>query len=268
MSKRTNIPMPKTETVALDDLRVNPSAQREERPGWTAKIVAEWDDAKAQMPHVSRREDGTLYIVEGQHTQAARREVYGPGQKVRAQVYTGLTEEQEAELFLALNDKKPIDAMSKFKTGVTAGLDVPCDIDRIVRANGCVVGVNAGANSISAVSALTSIYNRHGAQVLGETLRIIADAFNEGGYERPVILGISQVLARFPDADRARMVLRLAGLRNGWNGVTQKISFIRSATGCNATDAAAAAVVEIYNSGRGGKKLPNWFRDDIIPSPI
>lgn len=262
MNQRTNLPMPKTETVSIDDLHINPSAQREEQPGWVARIVAEWDDAKYQMPHVSKRDDGTLYLVDGQHGTAARRDVYGDGQKVKAHVYYGLTEEQEAELFLALNNKKPVNAMAKFKTGVTAGREVECDIDRIVRANGCFVNSGSMPNSIGAVTALTSIYTKHGAQVLGETLRIIGDSFIEGGYERPVLLGISQVLARFPDLDRKRLVLRLAGLRNGWNGVIQKIAFVQGGTGCNATDAAAAAVVEIYNTGRG-KKLPNWFRDDI-----
>lgn len=254
----------KIRKVWIDDLKVNPVTQREFKPAWANEILRDFDPIKYQRPHVSKRADGTLYIVEGQHGTWAKRQYVGENHQIEVELYEGLTEEQEADLFLSLNNKKSVDIMSRFKVGVTAGREIECDIDRIVRANGCNVNVSQGANNaIAAVGTLTTIYTKFGPQVLGETLRIIGDSFAEGGYERPILIGISQVLARFPDADRVRLVTRLSGLRNGWNGVIQKMTTIRTATGCNVQDGAAAAVVEIYNTGRGGKKLPNWFRDDI-----
>lgn len=251
--------------VDADALKVNPVAQREFRPTWAEKILSEFDLDKYQVPHVNKRADGSLYVMEGQHSTWAYREYFGEGQKVQVWLYDGLTEEEEAEFFLSLNNKKAIDAMAKFKVGVTAGRPDECDIDRIVRANGCFVGSSAGNknhNGIQAVGALTTIYSRHGAQVLGQTLRIIRDSFTEGGYERPILLGIAMVLARYPDLEVGRLVMRLSAIRNGWKGVIQKTTGIKEAMGCTQPEAAAAAVVEFYNTGRGGKKLPSWWRSE------
>lgn len=148
--------------VAADDLSINLVAQREFRPAWANQILANFDPEKFQTPYVNRRPDGSMFIIEGQHGVWAYRHFYGEGAKVQVWLYEGLTEEQEADMFLSLNNKKPIDAMAKFKVGVTAGRPEECDIDRIVRANGCVVGTSNADNSISAVSTLTTIYNQHG----------------------------------------------------------------------------------------------------------
>lgn len=247
--------------VSADALKTNPAAQREFRVSWAQAILSQFDLDKMQVPHVSRRADGSLYIMEGQHTVWAYRQWIGEGQQIQVWLYEGLTEQDEAEFFLSFNNKKAVDALSKFKTGVTAGREVECDIDRIVRANGCTIGTSANPTSISAVGALTTIYSRFGGPVLGQTLRVIRDSFADGGYERPVLLGIAQVLARYPEADVARIVLRLGNLRNGWKGLVQKTNSIKEATGQQQADCAAAAVVELYNAGKGGKKLPSWWRD-------
>lgn len=247
--------------VSADDLRTNPVTQREFRPAWAQDILSRFDIDKFQVPHVNRRADGSLFIMEGQHGTWAYRQWLGDGQKIQVWLYEGLTEQEEAEFFLSLNDKKAVDAMAKFKVSVTAGRADESDIDRIVRANGCTVG-GSGDHGITAVNALITIYSRYGGGVLGQTLRTIQGSFSDGGYERPVLLGIAMVLARYSDVDQVRLVTKLAGIRNGWKGLVQKTALIKEHMGVTQTEAAAAAVVEFYNAGRGGKKLPAWWRSD------
>lgn len=143
---------------------------------------------------------------------------------------------------------------------MTAGREVECDIDRIVRANGCSVSSTRGDSAISAVGALTTIYQRFGPKVLGSTLRVIRESFIDGGFERPVLLGVAMVLARYGDSiDTDRLIAKLSGIRNGWKGLVQRTNNIKSAQGVSQTEAAAAAVVEFYNAGRGGVKLMSWW---------
>lgn len=247
--------------VSADDLRVNPVAQREFRQAWAQDILGRFDIDKFQVPHVNKRDDGSLFIMEGQHGTWAYRQWLGEGQQIQVWLYKGLSEREEAEFFLSLNHKKSIDLMAKFKVAVTAGRPEECDIDRIVRANGCTIGTGSDS-SISAVGALTTIYSRHGGAVLGQTIRTIDSAFTEGGYERPVLLGIAMVQARYPDLEQAQLVKKLASIRNGWKGLVQKTALIKAQMGVTQIDAAAAAVVEFYNSGRGGKKLPDWWKSE------
>lgn len=246
--------------IKADDIGVNPVAQREFRPTWAHAILENFDLDKFQVPHVNRRADGSLYVMEGQHSLWAYRQWAGEGQQVQVWLYDGLTEQEEAEFFLSLNNKKSVDAMSKFKAAVTAGREVECDIDRIVRANGCTVSNSDSTNSIKAVSALTTIYQRFGPKVLGQALRIIRDSFVDGGYERPVLMGVAMVLARYGDTiDEDRLVSKLSGIRNGWDGLIQRSNKIKGATGATQIEASAAAVVEFYNTGRGGVKLMAWW---------
>lgn len=249
--------------VPADELKVNPVAQREFRIAWAQEILSMWDLDKFQVPHVNKRDDGSLYIMEGQHGTWAYRHWLGEGQQIQVWLYEGLTEEEEAKFFLSLNYKKAIDAMAKFKVSVTAGREVESDIDRIVRAAGCTVGTGSGSTQISAVGALLTIYNRHGAAVLAQTLHTIRDSFTDGGYERPVLLGIAMVLSRYPDVDRVKLVRQLAAIRNGWKGLIQQTTLLKEQMGVTQPEAAAAAVVTFYNKGRGARKLPSWWREAV-----
>lgn len=249
--------------VAADDLQVNPVAQREFRPAHAEAIYRKFDIDKFQVPYVNRRDGGQLFILEGQHGTWAYRQWLGDDQKIQVWLSEGLTEEEEAEFFLSLNDKKTVDAMSKFKVAVTAGRETEAAIDRIVRASGCSVGNRGSSDTISAVGTLLTIFNRHGGDVLRRTLDIIRGAYVEGGYERPVLMGIAMVLARYPDVNEARLVKQLAAVRSGWKGLIQATTFVREQMNVAQPEAAAASVVDLYNKGRGGKKLPTWWHADL-----
>lgn len=246
--------------VKADDLSVNPAAQREFRPTWAQHLLDNFDIDKMQVPHVNRRADGSLYVMEGQHSVWAYRQWVGEGQQLQVWLYDGLTEQEEAEFFLSLNDKKAVDLMAKFKASVTAGRPEECDVDRIVRANGCAISNGKGDNNISAVAAIMTIHQRFGGKVLGQTLRVIRGSFIDGGFERSVLLGVAMVLARYADTvDEVRLINKLAGIRNGWKGLVQRTNNIKAAQGTSQAEAAAAAVVEFYNAGRGGVKLMTWW---------
>lgn len=246
--------------VRCGDINVNPAAQREFRPLHAQNLLNEFDIDKFQAPHVNKRADGSLYVMEGQHSIWAYRNFFGEDAEVQVWIYDDLGEPKEADYFLSLNNKKNVDAMAKFKAAVTAGRAEECDIDRIVRANGCVVSSNASDNAIQAIGALVTIYQRFGARVLGQTLRVIRGSFVDGGFERPVLIGTAMVLARYADSiDEDRLISKLASIRNGWKGLVQRTNNIKAAQGTTQAEAAAAAVVEFYNAGRGGVKLMTWW---------
>lgn len=253
-------------TVPAHELKVNPAAQREFRPEHAARILSEWDDDKFQLPYVNRRTDGSMYVMEGQHTVWAYREHFGPENtnlQIQVWLYEGLNEEREAEYFLALNNKKAPDAMTKFRVGVTAGLPDVTDIDRIVRANGCVVTNNNGTHgAIQAVGTVSRIYRKHGGENLGATVRVIRDAFGDGGYEQANLASVSAVLARY-GCSEAELIAALLGIRGGSKGLAQRAFMIRDQFGCSVTDATSYVIVDAFNRGkRANKRLVSWFREE------
>lgn len=269
MTKNTNKPARSSHLrwVKLADLKVNPVAQREFRPAWAKDILNRFDLDKFQVPHVNHRaDDGGLYIMEGQHgTWAYRQWIGDDEQQIQVWQYEGLTEQEEAEFFLSLNNKKNVGALDKFKVAVVAGRELESDIDRIVRANKCRVTTNKDVSgAISAVGALTSIYSKFGGVTLGEAIRTIRDSFGDGGYERTNLLGVAMFLARYQDADRDRLTAALRSLPNGSKGLIQMTNLVKEQMGTRADESAAGAVTDLYNKGRGGKKVPSWWRAEAF----
>ena len=123
--------------VPLTRMRVNPLAQRDLNPARVAKLAASFDPEQMDAPTVNHRGDW-YYLIDGQHRIAALK-LWMPSwenQHVQCWTYEGLSEAEEAERFLTLNDTLPVRAFAKFKVSVQAGRDAEGDVDRIVRALG------------------------------------------------------------------------------------------------------------------------------------
>lgn len=250
--------------VALGDMRVSPAAQREFQPNNPA-IVNDFDPELLGHPVLSER-GSHFYILDGQHRIMGFRAWIGDGwreQQILCRVYVGLSEEDEADLFLKLNDVKAISAFDKFRVGVNAQRDVETDIDRIVRALGLKVSKQKTEGGVGAVGTLRKVYSRGGPAVLSRTLRILRDAYGDAGMDAPFIDGIGLVTSRYNgEVDEAQMVQRLASVRQGTDGLMQQAYVLKRASGSTLPHSVAAAAVEIYNKGRGGRKLPSWWRSD------
>jgi hypothetical protein len=246
--------------VPLARMRVNPLAQREVNPARVALLAASFDPEQIGAPVVSRRGDW-FYLVDGQHRIEAYKLWLGPweDQQVQCWCYQGLSEAQEAELFLKLNDTLTVSAFARFKVAVQAGRDAEADVDRIVRTLGLRIG--RGAGGICAVATLRRVYARGGPAVLSRALRIIRDAYGEAGLDGPVIDGISLICQRYDgDLSEQRAIQRLSAAHGGVSGLISRAGQLRQSTGSAPAQCVAAAAVEVINRGSGGRKLPGWWR--------
>ena len=250
--------------VPLAQMRINPLAQRDLNPARVAKLAAGFDLEQIGAPVVSHR-GGWYYLIDGQHRIAALKLWLGSweGQQVQCWCYEGLTEAQEAELFLTLNDTLTVHAFARFKVSVQAGRDTEADIDRIVRALGLRISNTRAGGGIAAVATLRRVYDRGGAAVLARALRIIRDAYGEAGLDGPVIEGIGLVCQRYDgQLPEQRAIERLSAAHGGVTGLLSKAGQLRQTTGNATAQCVAAAAVELINRGPGGKntKLPAWWR--------
>lgn len=248
--------------VPISLMKVSPLAQREINSARVDRLAADFDLEQLGTPTVSHR-DGHFYIIDGQHRIEALKQIGWGDQQIQCWTYDGLNEEAEAERFLRLNDTLAVDAFAKFRVGVRAGREAECDIDRIVRAQQLVVSRDQIPGAIGAVNTLRRIYGRSGPTVLGRTLRLVRDAYGDPGLEAAVLDGLGLMCQRYNgELDDGVAVRKLSDAHGGVNGLLGKAEQLRRQTGNQKSHCVAAAAVEIINAGRGGSKLPSWWRAD------
>lgn len=246
--------------VPLSRMRINPQAQREVNPAWVARLAADFDLEEMGNPTVNHRDDW-FNIIDGQHRIAALKQWIGDTwrhQQVECWTYENLTDEQEAEKFLRLQNRLRVLAFDEFRVAVNAGRPDESDIERIVRDLGLTI--SRTKNGIAATGTLKKVYGRGGPEVLARTLRIIRDAYGDTGFEAGVLDGIGLFCQRYNgDVQEDRVVERLSAANGGMGGLITRGNLLRKTTGNSRAQCVAAAVVEIVNRG-GGKKLPSWWK--------
>lgn len=247
--------------IPVAELRVDPATQRELRPGWAAQIAAEFNPDRFMPPLVSIR-DHRYFVIDGQHRVEAMKIMGWGDQQIQCWTYEGLTQDQEADLFLWHNNRKAVGALEKFQIAVVADRDDETDINRIVLANGLKIGGGGKASpgSIPAVGALRKVY-AHGPGVLGRTLRIVRDSYGDDGLRGHVIEGVGLLCAKYNgELNDQLAVQKLSTVRGGLGALNTKAAALRKSVGRPMAQCVAAAATEIINTGKGGKKLPNWWQ--------
>jgi ParB-like nuclease domain len=248
--------------VPLTRMRVNPLAQRELRPARVSQLAAEFDVEQMGTPTVSHRGDW-YYLIDGQHRIEALKSWLGAwqDQQVQCWCYQGLTEADEAEVFLKLNDTLTVRCLDRFKVAVQAGRTSEADIDRIVRALGLKISASRCSGGISATATLARVYTRGGPEVMSRALRIIRDAYGDAGLDGPVIDGIGLMCQRYDGQLPEQLAIkRLSSAHGGVSGLLSRAGHLRQQTGDAQAQCVAAAAVEAINRGTGGKKLPSWWK--------
>jgi len=251
--------------VPLGLMRVATMAQRELKQGRVDHIAANMDLEQIGLPTANKR-GGHFYIIDGQHRVEAYKQWIGEGwesQQIQCQVYENLTEEEEADRFLTLNDVLTVQAFDKFRIGFNANRPEEVEISAIVAKAGLTISQSNAEGSIGAVGTLRRVYRREGHAALFRTLGIIRDAYGSAGLDAPVIDGIGLLCGRYNgELKEETAVLRLQSAQGGLAGLMNRAYFNKNQTGQPLNQCVAAAAVELINRGKGGKKLPSWWKSD------
>jgi hypothetical protein len=183
--------------VSLDDLKADQSYQRPENDRAPRKMAENYDPVAFGIPLVGEREDGSLWIVDGQQRIAALRlrvknKVTANAQKwVRVEIFKSEGPEHEAAVFKKINkDRTQLKPLQLFNAMLVAGDQHVWKIKELVEKHGFKIpksnGRPGGARTtdenramyVSAVNQLSKILARGGEKSLEFVLSVVKEVWD------------------------------------------------------------------------------------------
>lgn len=249
----------KIRRIKLDALNVDRSYQRDLSMPLVEQIRDHWDELASELVLVSEREDGSLWIINGQHRSAAAR-LRGESH-IDARVVKGLTVEREASLRLKTNVRITDRPLERFKGKVAARDAEALSIVGLLAQFDTEINetqrMDEGVNSIGAIEAL---YRVDEGQLLFATLRVIEQAYARVGPKTAsayLVKSIGWFIQRHADEiDRDRLVERLKA--TGTAQLERSARTMMGAMGGSLWSNYYRAIVDAYNERLADRSRLEW----------
>lgn len=179
------------------DLLLTDAYQRPIAKAKVAQIAANFDDTAAGALLVNEREDGLLFVFDGQQRLGAMREIGRTS--ALCLVYRGLTRQQEAEAFEHCNNVRThVAANDRFRSRMVRQEANALGILDLVHDLGLELQVEfeQQRSGLRCVEALDSVTNRYGLDMLRTVLRVCRTAWSDVPQERytsVVVRAVTQI---------------------------------------------------------------------------
>lgn len=137
----------------------------------------EWDSMACSPLIISKRRDGSLWVIDGNHRRCI---AFEKGiATLPAMIFSDLERPREADLYTKLGTVLGQTPWTRFQSKLVAGDQAALDIVRIAEAAGFEVGANGYLDGrIQAVARVEWIYTRGGPEGLAWTLGFLVTAFS------------------------------------------------------------------------------------------
>ncbi len=258
--------------VPVADLRVDEAYQRAKEPAIVARLAARFNVDIAGPLRVSERDDGSLWVVDGQHRLDALRAL---GYEVAYCYVERGRQRVEARGYVKLNAGTKVKALRRFKATLIAADDPAIvAVDALISASGFVIAYDRntdGPESFRAVSTALRIYRvratdgAQGRERLARVLSLARETWPDtpGGGQSVILKALDSLLttARGAALNRARFV-RVVGAAINPGEVAITAHQRSRAHGYSAEQWALNDMIEAYN-----KKLQDPARRLLKPIP-
>lgn len=160
-------------------------------------MAKNYDPSRIGVLVVAPRPHGRFVVIDGQHRRAAAALAGHNNVATLCEVHEGLSETQEAEMFLLLNEgRKPVKIWDKYRARLIAGHRVAVEMTEIVKSVGLSITSSSRRNGVAAIKAVEFAYHKNN---LKDVLLILKKAWpsDPAGLDGELIKAVSNFVVDF-----------------------------------------------------------------------
>lgn len=249
---------PSLENCRLADLKVDESYQRsidnDSSKALIRRIAMHWDWRVFNPLTVSRRADGTLWVVDGQHRLAAarlRRDMFD----IPCVVTSYDSRADEARTFVTMNiQRRAMGALDLFRAALATSDGKATEIEVLINAAGLTLAKHSNftawkAGEVSNIGGIRACHRKYGREVTAQALLALSRAFTGQvlRYAGTIFSALGEFIGRkaYDGAlDLETLVLMLGGVsQHDW---VVRFESHRTLKGMNRSAAGAEVLAEAY----------------------
>lgn len=255
---------PTIKKVTADNLTMDLTVQRELDYARVRRIAADIRLEAIGTLCVSKRDDGTMVVIDGGHRRAALIEAGYGDTAVNAEVYTGLELSDEAALFRFRNNTQKVGYLDRFRVRLIEGEESAVAVEALARKHGwgVVSNTDTGMTLLHSVKKLEELYNRD-PEMADTVLGVVTYAWgnNQSGVDYRLLDGLAKFLGRYgSEIDVSDLENKLANVPGAPDSLIGKAQGLREMLNCSTGSAMAELITDAYNKGKrhNGKRLLAW----------
>lgn len=244
--------------LTVDEIFADRTYQRDLDTARAQRMADDWDPRLAGILEVSDRgpDAAPRYaVIDGQHRWAAAK-YFREAKPLVANVHTGLTVAEEAQLFDKLNrQRKQTNTWDHWKARRAAGDEQVAAIEQIVHANRLAIDLSPSDGRIACVAALEKIVKLGGTDLLNRTLNLIVEVWGDRreALDSPIVTGVALVLHYLSASlDITRLGDTLLDVMP--RQLRAQATALKDITSGSAAILTAIAIVSLYNK-RPGRRI-------------
>jgi hypothetical protein len=246
--------------VPVDALFSDPRYQRPLDQRHIDRMAAEFNPDALGVIYVSDRGNGTIAVMDGFHRVAVMRQLGWDDQKMPALVFTGLSVQEEAEIFTAMNkDRRQPSRIHLFRAQVAAGDKHAVALNEVLVECGVKVIAGPAPRHLQAVGAVQKVIEIAGADIVRRAVKIATTAWSQhdDALAGPLLSGLALLIYAEADIDDKAMIRRLEDHTPGM--IMNKAKVTKEVNPDLHQPAAVATVLTtLYNQRRRTGRLPSF----------
>lgn len=204
--------------VNAADLQVDPQVQGARHENRVQEMAMSWDSRAVNTITISQRDDDSLFVIDGQHRAAAALErkipvqrdgktewKHEPVTRLWAQVHTGLTLAEEAQMYVLLNNTKVPQAVDRIAVAAVGGDPVAERLVDIGAKYGWYLKRSPRMHAAQALYKIARLDDD--GDVLDRVFHIITEAWEHDtdATRSDIVDGLARLIQRWPAVDDNRL---------------------------------------------------------------